>query len=342
MTPTSAMFMSRNWLFQRSPSVSLETGHMPPLGPTTTPPLPTPTPMPPLPDVDFSKYAHGVSLLDGWLPLTIEIIAVVALVSAIGWRTRRWRLVWVPVTAAVGILAALGARAYMDSEGLSSDPAPLRLWVWTAVFAASVAVAVLGFRGAKWWRRAVSFVAIPLTLLCTLLALNNWVGYYPTVQRAWGDLTSGPMPDQTDVSALSALRNTHPATGKLVGVDIPNGASGFKHRREYVYLPPVWFAGTTPPALPALMMIAGEFSNPTNWIRTGNAISVVDKFAQAHAGAAPILVFVDSSGSFNNDTECVNGPRGNAEDHLIKEVRPYVVSQFGASPDPSRWAVVGW
>src|SRR5262245_5376999 len=154
---------------------------MPPLGPTTTPPLPTPTPMPPLPDVDFSKFGHGVSLLDGWLPFTIELIAVVALVVAIGWRTRRWRIVWVPVAAAVVVPAARGALEYMHSEVLSSDPAPLRLWIWTAVFAASVAVAVLGFRGAKWWRRGVSFVAIPLTLLCTLLVLNNWVGYYPTV-----------------------------------------------------------------------------------------------------------------------------------------------------------------
>jgi S-formylglutathione hydrolase FrmB len=218
----------------------------------------------------------------------------------------------------------------------------LKLWVWTGIFAASVALAALGFRGAQWWRRVMSVVAIPLTLLCALLMLNNWVGYYQTVQRAWGDLTSGPLPDQTDVSALSALRNTHPDTGKLVPVDIPSGASGFKHRREYVYLPPAWFGGATPPALPALMMIAGEFSNPTNWMRTGNAIGVVDEYAKAHEGNAPVLVFVDSSGSFNNDTECVNGPRGNSADHLIDDVRPWVVSQFGVSPQPSEWGVVGW
>ena len=53
-------------------------------------------------------------------------------------------------------------------------------------------------------------------------------------------------------------------------------------------------------------------------------------------------MFVDSGGSFNNDTECVNGPRGNAADHLIKDVRPYVVDQFGASDKAANWAVVGW
>jgi S-formylglutathione hydrolase FrmB len=104
----------------------------------------------------------------------------------------------------------------------------------------------------------------------------------------------------------------------------------------------VWFIGSVPPRLPVVMMIAGEFSNPTNWIRTGNAVGVVDSYAKAHTGTAPVLVFVDSSGSFNNDTECVNGPRGNAADHLTKDVRPYLISRYNASADPAGWAVVGW
>ena len=52
---------------------------MPPPGPATTPPLPTPTPMPPLPDPDFTKFGSGISLLGGWLPLTVDIVAIVVL-----------------------------------------------------------------------------------------------------------------------------------------------------------------------------------------------------------------------------------------------------------------------
>ena len=69
----------------------------------------------------------------------------------------------------------------------------------------------------------------------------------------------------------------------MVGIDVPEGESGFKHRHEFVYLPPIWFTGNVPPKLPAVMMIAGEFSNPTNWIRTGNAIAVIDKYAKVTA-----------------------------------------------------------
>ncbi|MDT5151582.1 MAG: hypothetical protein QOI01_3315 [Mycobacterium sp.] len=65
-----------------------------------------------------------------------------------------------------GVAAAITARVYMNSEGLASDPAPFELWVWTAVCAGSVAVAVLGFREATWLRRGLSLLAIPLTLVC--------------------------------------------------------------------------------------------------------------------------------------------------------------------------------
>jgi hypothetical protein len=63
--------------------------------------------MPPLPDPNFSRYGHGISLLGGWLPPTIEVITVVSLIVAIGWRSRRWRVLWLPV--AVGVVVALGA-----------------------------------------------------------------------------------------------------------------------------------------------------------------------------------------------------------------------------------------
>jgi S-formylglutathione hydrolase FrmB len=55
-----------------------------------------------------------------------------------------------------------------------------------------------------------------------------------------------------------------------------------------------------------------------------------------------VLVFVDSGGGFNNDTECVNGTRGNAADHLTKDVVPFMISNFGVSPDRANWGVVGW
>ena len=81
---------------------------------------------------------------------------------------------------------------------------------------------------------------------------------------------------------------------------------------------------------------------PPTGCAAATSTPTIDGYAKAHGGQAPIFVFVDSGGSFNNDTECVNGPRGNAADHLTKDVRPYVVSEFGGSADPANWGVVGW
>jgi S-formylglutathione hydrolase FrmB len=90
------------------------------------------------------------------------------------------------------------------------------------------------------------------------------------------------------------------------------------------------------------MMIGGQFNTPADWTRAGNAVKTIDDFAAAHDGRAPVLVFVDSGGAFNNDTECVNGVRGNAADHLTKDVVPYLVSAFAVSPHRSNWGVAGW
>lgn len=310
--------------------------------PSAPPPAPAPTPAPQLPAPDFHEFTHGVWLLGGWFPWTVEIVTVVVLIAVIGWRSRRWRLVWVPASVVVGVIGALSARTYMNSQGLASDPAPLMLWVWVAVFVTAIVIAAVGWRRSRWWRRGLSVLAIPLTLVAALLALNQWVGYYPTLKAAWGAVTAGPLPHQIDASELPGLRNTSPSTGKLVKANIPDTASGFAHRSEYVYLPPAWFAGSTPPQLPVVVMIAGEFNTPADWMRSGNVMPIIDGYAAGHGGQAPIFVFVDSGGSFNNDTECVNGPRGNAADHLTKDVRPYVISQFGASGKPANWGVVGW
>jgi S-formylglutathione hydrolase FrmB len=284
--------------------------------------------------------------MHGWIPITVQVIAALVLLAAIGWRTRRWRIVWLPSAALVGSALAAAAYWYIASQGMSDDtnPAPHSLWIWIAVSGAAIGVLVAGWRTARWWRRGLSVLAVPLCALCAGLALNLWVGYFPTVQVAWNQLTAGPLPDQTDPAAVTAMQKHHaiPAKGTVVPVDIPNTASGFKHRGELVYLPPAWYVSDPPPQLPTVMMIGGEFNTPADWMRAGNAIKTIDDFASAHGGNAPVFVFVDSGGAFNNDTECVNGVRGNAADHLTKDVVPFMVSNYRVSANRANWGIVGW
>jgi S-formylglutathione hydrolase FrmB len=285
-----------------------------------------------------------ISLMHGWVPLTVQVVTAIVLVLAVGWRSRRWRVLWLPVAAAVGGAAAYGTQWYIADRGLAEEPAPPALWAWITLTGMAAAVVILGWRSARFWRRAAALVAVPLCLLSAALVLNLWVGYFPTVQAAWNQLTSGPLPDQTDQATVTAMaaKGARPPHGSAVPVVIPSDASHFKHRGELVYLPPAWFASSPPPALPTVMMIGGQFNTPADWTRAGNAVKTIDDFAASHNGNAPVLVFVDSGGAFNNDTECVNGNRGNAADHLTKDVIPYMISRFGVSPDRSNWGIVGW
>jgi S-formylglutathione hydrolase FrmB len=284
--------------------------------------------------------------MHGWLPVMVQLLTGTVLVLAIGWRNRRWRLVWLPWAALVGVVLAVAAYWYIAAQGLSDEtnPAPYSLWIWIGLSGVAAGVLLAGWRGTRWWRRGVSALALPMCVLCSALALNLWVGYFPTVQTAWNQLTAGPLPDQTDPVTVVAMQQRHtiPPKGTVVPVSIPDTASGFKHRDELVYLPPAWYATDPPPPLPTVMMIGGEFNTPADWMRAGNAIKTIDDFASAHGGNAPVFVFVDSGGAFNNDTECVNGSRGNAADHLTKDVVPFMVSNYRVSPNRANWGVVGW
>jgi S-formylglutathione hydrolase FrmB len=285
----------------------------------------------------------GPWLVSGWLPVTIQIVAGIVMFAGIGRRSVGWLTVWLPSAAVVGAAAGWGVYWYVTSQGLADNPPPLMLWVWTGLAAAALVVAIGGWARSSWGRRATTVLAIPLCLLAAAVVLNQWIDYYDTVKLAWAALTAGPLPDETDMANVQALKGKGVTkTGRVVPIDVSSDISGFHHRTEYVYLPPAWFATPSPHALPVVVMISGAWSTPADWVRLGNVAVKMDSFAAAHGGAAPILLFPDTGGRFNNDTECVNGPRGNVADHITKELAPYVVSQFGASSHPDNWGVVGW
>jgi S-formylglutathione hydrolase FrmB len=293
---------------------------------------------------DASPHRHGVSLLSGWLPITLQGGAVFVLVAAIGWRSRRWRLVWVPTAALIGVAAAALLHWYVAFAGIADNPALPLFWIWVGIAGLAVAAATLGWRATRWWRRGLSVLAVGLAVLNCGVALNMSVGYFTTVQMAWSELTAGPLPDETDPTAVAAMSDSHavPAHGTVFPVKVPSDVSKFKHRTEFVYLPPAWYSTKPPPNLPAVMMIGGQFNTPADWIRQGNAAATIDRFAAAHNGYSPVFVFVDTGGAFGNDTECVNGPRGNVADHLTREVVPFMTQRFGVSPRSSNWGIVGW
>ncbi|MDH6110759.1 S-formylglutathione hydrolase FrmB [Kitasatospora sp. MAP12-15] len=283
----------------------------------------------------------NISLLDGWFPWGVQLAAAAVLLVAVGWRDRRWRLRRLPVAlAGAALLTVLAELAVVELAGVT-DPLPVGLWLWVGSALAGLTVLVVGWRGARWWRRALAPLAALLALLAGANALNAFTGYFPTMADAVGELTGAPLPQQVSLDRLGSLTG-RTSTGRIVEVDIPDTAGGFVHREELVYLPPVWFRSTARPRLPVLEMIGGAFSAPDNWVRAGSAVQTVDAYAAQHGGYAPVLVFADATGGFKSDTECVDGPDGMAEDHLVRDIPPFVEKTFNTATDPRKWGVAGW
>ena len=212
--------------------------------------------------------------------------------------------------------------------------------IWFAVLLFAALMLIVGWRSGRWWRRGVALLAVMLTTVTLANAVNAAIGYYPTLRDAWLSISHAPMPAVVDLSQLGTVPPGTP-TGRIVAVAIPDTLSHFRHRQEFVYLPPAWFREPRP-HLPVLELIGGVFAAPDDWIRAGHAVETANAYAQQHSGLAPILAFTDATGDVITDTECVNGTAGNAEDHLVKDIPAYVVSTFDAAPSPRNWGVIGW
>jgi S-formylglutathione hydrolase FrmB len=278
----------------------------------------------------------SVSLLSGWLPATLRIAALFAVLVAVGRSGRRWWTRAVPVALVAAVAVAAVVSTVVDNVLAMPGQLPGEVWFWVGVVV--FALVTMMWRGQS-WRRGMAAAAVVLAAAAATSTVNEFVGYYPTVGAAFGELTGQPMPAEVGAGQLAEV-SPETRHGRVVPVDIPDTYSHFTHREEFVYLPPAWFRSGRRQQFPVIEMIGAEFSTPENWIRAGDAIGAADAYAGRHHGRAPILVFADASGGFTVDTECVDGPHGDAEDHLVKDVPAYLATHFGVAP--TGWAVAGW
>ena len=140
------------------------------------------------------------------------------------------------------------------------------------------------------------------------------------------------------VNGGPALSLTH---GVVVPFRIAPTMSHFQARTAEVYLPPAYFQ-TPRPHLPVIELLHGTPGAVVDWTRGGLADVTSDAYAAQHGGVAPILVMPDVNGSWDSDTECVNGKRGNAQTYLTTDVRAAVISRLGARRDAAGWAIAGF
>ena len=283
----------------------------------------------------------NLSLISGWLPWAVVAVAAsVTVASLVG----HWRR----ATLAIVTWWGLAAGVYVATGGrIMGTDLPMSVFLSGAVpVVGLVAATTVVSRRQGWWRRATAVAAVPLVLMAGLVWLDRWFAYYPTLGSL---LASAPpvYPGSVGVGSRLAVGSrlpgpdaVMPSHGSLFTVDYAASRSHFHHRRGLVWLPPAWFTSARP-TLGVVMLLAGVPGDPRSWLHGTRVIKTAERYAAAHSGVAPVLVFPDSNGSWEGDTECVDGPRGQAETYLTYDVPRDVARLFGVTRDPRQWAVGG-
>jgi S-formylglutathione hydrolase FrmB len=91
-----------------------------------------------------------------------------------------------------------------------------------------------------------------------------------------------------------------------------------------------------------LVLFAGQPGSPDDWLSGDRVPNVMNEFAAAHNGIAPIVVMPDSIGSELANPLCADTSLGNADTYLSKDVPNAIRSQLRVDPDPAHWVVGGF
>jgi enterochelin esterase-like enzyme len=204
----------------------------------------------------------------------------------------------------------------------------------------------------------LSSVAVVVSLLFSLLIINNYYRFYPTFGEIFGITDVAALKDNLNSvtvnykvpinqqlynskSIQSSLENLPgPSTnGQIYQINMPGTVSKFNPRAEYVYVPAIYKSPINI-SLPVIVLTAGVPGIPENWVGLGLQ-NIMDQFAKSHDGITPLVFVADSTGTISNDTECVNSPRGNVETYLSVDVPNYIRHHFRVDDSPKNWAIGG-
>lgn len=216
-------------------------------------------------------------------------------------------------------------------------------------------ILAIGWSKLRFAGRVLATLALPLGLIAALMIANQHYGYWPTLGSFFGIDHSDPMippaiaisstkdpdvvKDAQAIVGVSGVKATD--QGRLVDISIPGRVSHFAARHSRVWLPPGWFSDPIRPR-PVIEFIGGSPSWPSDWTRASSLDVIADQYAHSHGGEAPILVMVDANGYAFGDTECVDGPRGNADTYLSVDVPNFVRDHFDGASQASALGVIGY
>lgn len=292
-------------------------------------------------------------LQTGPLPVIVFCLSAVALL-VLGTRrpVRRWlptQLLGALVGAGVGLVLAWLVSDVWNSFGVALTPIT-RLWF--ALGVGGIGFAIAGLWRARVWRVVVGGASVLLFAFAGAIGVNVDVAEFPTLGSALGVDTihklalpqSKATPMMSTVESLAQSWHAPadlPKAGTLGSVTIPATMSHFAARSALVYLPPAALVNN-PPRLPVLEMLSGQPGQPSNLITSGALATILDQFASAHAGLAPIVVIPDQLGAPQLNPMCLDSPLGNSATYLTVDVPTWITQHLHVLSGRAAWAIGGF
>ncbi|WP_043669072.1 alpha/beta hydrolase [Clavibacter michiganensis] len=208
----------------------------------------------------------------------------------------------------------------------------------------------------------LAVLVAPLVVFASAVGINADLQEFPNIAAAFGisrisplDVSTLPAPDaaagaagsDADPDSVAPVEETWtagenlPPRGRVGSVTIPGTSSGFPARDALVYLPPAALVADAP-ELPVVVAMSGQPGSPLDLIASGRIATVLDRFAAAHGGLAPIVVIPDQLGAQDANPMCVDSPLGNTATYLTVDVPSWITANLRVLTGPRHWAVLGF
>jgi S-formylglutathione hydrolase FrmB len=271
-------------------------------------------------------------LFGGVLPAVLFVAAALGLGWLTGGRRRRWRLRSVLLSLLVAGLVTAALVYYTEDvwQPFPDDlPAPVVVLIGLGVL--GLVMLIPRLRHSTWPVRPLVVAVSVIVLLAAANGVNIYYGQFPTV----GALLGAPVDNELPAGELPpSTASMPPAHGEVAQLSIPGALAA---RPAMIYLPPAYLTKAKP-ALPVLILMAGQPGSPRDWFAGGDLADRMDTFAAAHHGFAPIVVVPDSLGSELANPLCMDSRLGKAGTYLDRDVPRWIRTHLRVS---GQWAVGG-
>lgn len=303
-------------------------------------------------------WLFKLKLTQGWLPKTMLIITVVGLLIVIILKSRKGWLKPLISQLIIGVLGFFGGWlvVWLLSDVFRVFGVSLG---WAVMLTIGIGVGVIvaliaAFCQSEGFRRVLSAIMVVISLLTCALKVDGIYGEYTTLGSLFGISQFSPLnSDTVTTKPAMSIKQWHelakhrqlpnmPEKGEVHSVSIPNTHSNFRARKANVYLPPAALSAE-PPALPVMVVMAGQPGNTDRFFTAGQLGKMLNTYASKHDGLAPIAVSPDQNGTLLNNSLCSDTRQGgNAETYITEDVTEWIKDTLPVATKPQDWLIGGF